>query len=151
MALTHHRAKPNPNGVAVRLSRTLMGLVHAILPGKRVCKQFLAETFAAAVHVCSGVTSKTSNSDSTSYHLWVGRKPDMLHLRVSSSKCWYTLEKFQTQKRDAWAQERMILDYAADNEASMLCQAEPCKVVLSKDVVFDELSDCANPENTVSG
>lgn len=73
----------------------------------------------------------------------------MLHLRVFGCRDWYTSKRSQTQKLDAPSRGARVVGYAADRKAYNLGDSELCKVTVSRDVVFDELSDFAEVESIV--
>ena len=129
---------PQQNGVAERLNRTLVNLVRSMLAHKHVNKRFWAEALDNAVYVRNRVTSRALPKNTTPHHLWAGKKPDVSHLRVFGSKCWYTLPAKQLHKLDARAREAMFLGYAKESKAYKLWDGELCKVVVSRDVTFDE-------------
>ena len=129
---------PEQNGVAERLNRTLINLVRSMLVQKQVNKRFWAEALDNAVYVRNRVTSRALPKNTTPHHLWTGKKPDVSHLRVFGSKCWYTLPGKQLQKLDARARQAMFLGYAKESKAYKLWDSELRKVVMSRDVTFDE-------------
>lgn len=45
----------------------------------------------------------------------------------------------------------MPLGYAADSKARKLWDSELCSVIVYKDVVFDEIPDCADAESIIEG
>ncbi|CDF39664.1 unnamed protein product [Chondrus crispus] len=129
---------PEQNGVAERLNRTLVNLVRSMLAHKKVTKGFWAEALANAVYVRNRVTSRAIPPKMTPYHLWMKSVPNVGHLRVFGSKCWYTLPKHNIQKLDARAKEAMFLGYAENTKAYKLWDGDLHKVIVSRDVTFDE-------------
>ena len=129
---------PEQNGVAERLNRTLMNLVRSMLANKQVSKRFWAEALANAVYVRNRVTSNALPSNTTPHHKWMGNTPNLSHLRVFGSKCWYTLPNNKVKKLETRAREAMFLGYAEGSKAYKLWDSELQKVVISRDVTFDE-------------
>ncbi|CDF37816.1 unnamed protein product [Chondrus crispus] len=139
---TQHQMKtaytPEQNGVAERLNRTLVNLVRSMLAHKKVTKGFWAEALANAVYVRNRVTSRAIPPKMTPHPLWMKSVPNVGHLRVFGSKCWYTLPKHNIQKLDARAKKAMFLGYAENTKAYKLWDGDLHKVIVSRDVTFDE-------------
>ena len=129
---------PQQNGVAERLNRTLIDLVRSMMSHKQVSKQFWAEALATAVHVRNRVTSRALPVDTTPHHIWMKTTPNIGHLRIFGSKCWYTLPKLELRKLDVRAREAMFLGYAQGSKAYKLWDGELNKIIVSRDVKFDE-------------
>ena len=120
------------------MNRTLTDLVRSMLHHKSIGKEFWAEALDTAVYVRNRVTSRGLPSNTTPHHFWHGDKPDISHLRVFGSKCWYTIPKQKVKKLDPRASEAMLLGYAKSKKAYKLWDTSLNKVVLSRDVVFEE-------------
>ena len=132
---------PQQNGVAERLNRTLIDLVRSMLSHKQVSKRFWAEALAISVYVSNRVTSRALPVNKTPHHIWMNAMPNIGHLCVFGSKCWYTLPKLELRKLDRRAREGMILGYAQSSKAHKLWDGELNKVIVSRDVKFDQ-SNC---------
>ncbi|CDF37707.1 unnamed protein product [Chondrus crispus] len=129
---------PEQNGVAERLNRTLIDLVRSRLSHKQVSKRFWAEALATSVYVRNRVTSRALPVNTTPHHIWMNSTPNVGHLRVFGSKCWYTLPKLELRKLDLRAREAMFLGYPQCSKAYKLWDGELNKIVVSRDVKFDE-------------
>ncbi|CDF33464.1 unnamed protein product [Chondrus crispus] len=129
---------PEQNGVAERLNRTLIDLVRSMLSHKQVSKRFWAEALATAVYVRNRVTSRALPVNTTPHHIWMKSTPNVGHLRVFGSKCWYTLPKLELRKLDLRAREAMFLGYSQCSKAYKRWDGELSKVVVSRDAKFDE-------------
>ncbi len=103
---------PQQNGVAERMNRTLMNLVRSMLHHKGIEKKFWAEALATAVYVRNRVTSRGLPPNITPHHLWMGSAPNLEHIRVFGSRCWYVLPSHRTNKLDARARETMMIGYS---------------------------------------
>ena len=129
---------PEQNGVAERLNRTLIDLVRSMLSHKQVSKRFWAEALATSVYVRNRVTSRALQVKTTPHHIWMKSTPNVGHLQVFGSKCWYTLPKLELRKLDLRAREAMFLGYSQCSKAYKLWDGELNKIVVSRDVKFDE-------------
>eukprot|EP00171_Calliarthron_tuberculosum_P002040 IDg2040t1 len=80
---------PQQNGVAERMNRTLKDLVRAMMLHKNVPEDFWAEALVTAAYIRNRMTSRGLPSNSTPYSLWFKTIPDISHIRVFGSRCWY--------------------------------------------------------------
>ena len=133
---------PHQNGVAERMNRTLCELVRTMLNHKKLPKSFWAEALNAAMHVRNRVTTRGLGSHTTPYEVLHGRKPNLSYLRVFGCRCWYNLRKSQVDKLDPRAREAVMIGYARGVRGYKLWDVAECKVVVSRDVKFDEDGQC---------
>ena len=131
---------PQQNGVSERLNRTLLDLVRSMIHAKNLPKQFWAEALATAVYVRNRVTSRSIGKNKTPHHLWHGHAPNLAHLRVFGSKCWYKIPPSKVKKLDERAREAIMIGYADSSKAYKLWDDERKNAVVSRDVTFDEAS-----------
>ena len=133
---------PHQNGVAERMNRTLCELVRTMLNHKKLPKEFWAEALNVAVHVRNRVTTRGLGSHTTPYEVLFDRKPNLAYLRVFGCRCWYNLRKSQVDKLDPRAREAVMIGYARGVRGYKLWDVAECKVVVSRDVQFDEDGQC---------
>ena len=129
---------PQQNGVAERMNRTLIELVRSMLSHKNMGKEFWAEALATAVFVRNRVTSRALPSDKTPHHMWHGCSPNLAFLRVFGSRCWYKLPNALVKKLDNRSEEAIMIGYAQESKAYKLWDQTKSRIVVSRDVVFDE-------------
>lgn len=129
---------PFQNGVAERLNRTLMELVRSMLHAKGLSKRLWAEALSTATYVRNRVSSRALPPKVTPHHLWKRCPPIMTHMRVFGSQCWYTVPKQKLQKLDSRSCPAIFVGYAEQSKAFKLIDLESKKVVVSRDVIFDE-------------
>ena len=123
---------PQQNGVAERMNRTLLDLVRSMLHHKSLPKHFWAEALATAVYVRNRVTSRSLPSNITPYHLWFGKVPDLSHMRVFGSQCWYVLPKKHVQKLDARTREALMMGYSTQSKGYKLWDENANKFFLCR-------------------
>ncbi len=82
---------PQQNGVAERMNRTLKDLIRAMLPHKNVPNALWADELCTAAYIRNRVTSRSLPKNKTPFHLWVGKAPDVAHVLVFGSRCWYKI------------------------------------------------------------
>ena len=131
---------PHQNGMAERLNRTLVSLVRSMLQHKGLCKSLWAEALSTAVYVRNRVTCSALGSNLTPHHIWKHSSPVLAHLRVFGSRCWYTVPKEKLRKLDARARIAIFVGYSEQSKAYKLIDIETRKVIVSRDVRFDEHS-----------
>ena len=134
---------PHQNGVAERMNRTLCELVRTMLHHKQLPKTFWAEALNVAVHVRNRVTTRGLSSRTTPYEILYDRKPNLSYLRVFGSRCWYHLRRSQVDKLDPRSREAVMIGYARGVRGYKLWDVADHKVVVSRDVQFDEDGRCA--------
>ena len=82
---------PQQNGVAERMNRTLLDLVRSMLHHKSISKRFWAEALATAVYIRNRCTTRALPANMTPHHIWYNEAPNLSHLRVFGSQCWYVV------------------------------------------------------------
>ena len=115
-----------------------------MLHHKSLPKHFWAEALATAVYVRNRVNSRSLPSNITPYHVWLGKTPDLSHMRVFGSQCWYVLPKKDVQKLDARTREALMMGYSTQSKGYKLCDADAGKFVVSRDITFNESSNSKN-------
>ena len=123
-----------------------MNFVRSMLAHKEINNRFWAQALATAVYVRNRVTSSVLPPNTIPHHKWMGKAPSLSHVRVFGSKGWYILPKQKVRKLDPRAQEAVFLGYAESSKVYKLWDGELRKIVISRDVVFDEFSSgvCGN-------
>ena len=138
----HHRLTcaytPQQNGLAERMNRTLMDMVREMLHHANMPAAYWAEALKTAVYIRNRVTSRTLPRNKTPYHFWNKTKPDLAHLRVFGSECWYKVTKVHLRKLDARWRPALMIGYASNQKGYKLWDTEDGKVVVSRDVAFDD-------------
>ena len=137
---------PQQNGVAERMNRTLMNHTRSILISQKVEKKFWAEALSTVVYIRNRVTAQSLGPNLTPHHLWNDQAPNISHLRIFGSKCWYVLPKTKIKKLDARAREAMMVGYASNSKGYKLWDANKEKFIISRDVTFDETIESTHSE-----
>jgi hypothetical protein len=76
--------------------------------------------------------------DVTPHHLWYGTPPDLSHVRVFGSKCWYTVPRRKLKKLDPRSREAVMMGYSNQSKGYKLWDIILKKFVISRDVTFLE-------------
>ncbi len=115
-------------------------LTRSMLKYKNVADEFWAEAVVTAAYIRNRVTSRSLPKNKTPFDLWFGKPPNISHLRVFGSKCWYKINQPHQSSLDNRACEAIMLGYATNRKAYKLWDSGKGEVVVSRDVLFDETS-----------
>jgi hypothetical protein len=130
---------PQQSGAAERLNRTLLNSTRSMLNHMNCDKKFWTEAVTTACSIKNRVTTTGLPANITPHEIWIGKKPDVGHLRVFGSKCWYTLPKESIKKLDDRTSEAMMIGYPKNTKGYKLWDFNLQKVVISRDVLFEEV------------
>ena len=129
---------PQQNGVAERMNRTLKDHIRTMLHHNSTPLEFWAEALSCAAYIRNRVTSRSLPSGTTPFEIWHGRKPNIAHLRTFGSNCWYKIPDKHLQTLDYRSVKAIMLGYAEAQKAYKLWDFTNEKIVVSRDVIFDE-------------
>jgi hypothetical protein len=135
---------PHQNGIPGRLTRTLVELVRSMLHHKNhksLPKEFWAEELSVARHVRNRVTTRALPQNTTPYEVVYDKKPNLSYLRLFGSRCWYNMRRPNVGRLDPRACEAIMIGYARGSQGYKLWDVAESKVVVSRDVKFDELGE----------
>lgn len=121
-----------------------MDLVRSMLHFKNVPKTFWAEALNVAVYIRNRVTCKALPSHLTPFEIWYGSKPDLSNLRVFGSRCWYKVVDHRLKKLENRGIEAMFIGYTSGSNGYKLWDSKKSKVIVSRDVRFDEANSLKN-------
>ena len=131
---------PQQNGVAERMNRTLMDCVRSLLHSSNLDNNFWAEALSTAVYIQNRVYSRSLPSKTTLYHRWMRKSPDLSYLRVFGSRCWFVIPKSKLRKLDPRSKEGLVVGYSKQHKGYKIWDVEPSKLIVSRDVTFDEIT-----------
>lgn len=141
---------PQQNGVAERMNRTLIDLVRSMLHTAGIAKSFWAEALETAVYIRNRVSSRSLPKDKTPHHLWKKAIPDLAHLRIFGSKCYYTIPKKKIKKLDPRAHLGIFVGYSTQSKGYKIWDPNSRKMIVSRDVTFREMISAESaPEYTI--
>ena len=136
----HERTVPkNPeqNGVAERLNRTLVEAARTMLADAKLPKRFWAEALSTATYLRN--RSPTQALDGiTPYEAWNGVKPKVNHLRVFGCAAYAHIPSDERKKFDCKSKRCILLGYGCEVKGYRLYDPQRCRVLFSRDVIFDE-------------
>uniref|UniRef100_A0A251RQU6 Putative ribonuclease H-like domain, Reverse transcriptase, RNA-dependent DNA polymerase n=1 Tax=Helianthus annuus TaxID=4232 RepID=A0A251RQU6_HELAN len=128
---------PQQNGVAERKNRTLMELSRSMMNVKQLPNCYWAEAIACATYILNRTITKT-RPNQTPYEAWNGRKPNVDHLRVFGSLAYAHIPKQHRSKLNEKTEKTIFVGYSEQSKGYKLYNPHTNKIVISRDVVFDE-------------
>ncbi|KAL4388518.1 hypothetical protein GQ457_09G024580 [Hibiscus cannabinus] len=131
------RYTPQQNGVAERKNRTIMDMVRCMLKAKQMPREFWAEAVSTAVYILNRCPTK-SVCDKTPEEAWSGRKPSIWHLRVFGCIAYAHVPDQLRKKLDDKGEKCIFIGYSTNSKAYKLYNPVTKKVIISRDVTFDE-------------
>jgi len=123
--------------VAERKNRTIFDMAQNILKSKKLPKVFWAEVVACAVYL-SNRSPTRSVWEKTPQEAWSGRKPGISHLRVLGSVAHVHIPDEKRVKLDDKSEKFIFVGYDQSSKCYKLYNPYNNKIVISRDVVFDE-------------
>lgn len=126
---------PEQNGVAERKNRTVVEMARSMLKARGVPNRFWCEAVATAVYILN-VSPTKAVMNMTPLEAWRGKKPYVSHLRIFGCIA-YALVDLRTKLDDKSA-KCVFIGYAAQSKAYRLYNPLTGKIIVSRNVVFDE-------------
>jgi len=124
---------PQQNGVVERRNQMVVGMARSMLKAKRMPAAFWGE----AVFILNRTPTK-SLEGTTPFEAWHGRKPDVSFLRTFGCVGHVKKTKPNLAKLEDRSTPMVFLGYERGSKAYRLYDPASSKVVVSRDVVFDE-------------
>ncbi|KAJ0795822.1 putative RNA-directed DNA polymerase [Helianthus annuus] len=128
---------PQQNGLAERKNRTKMELGRSMMKMMNVSNNLWAEAVACATYILNRtVTKRIPNI--TPEESWSGRKPNISHLRIFGCIAYAHIPKQRRTKLDDKTEKTILVGYSEQCKAYKLYNPTTGKVIISRDVIFDE-------------
>ena len=127
---------PQQNGAAERFNRTLMERVRAMLFDAQQPKDMWAEAAVTATYIRN--RSPTTSRAQTPWELCFGRKPDVSGMKVFGARAYVHVPKHGRFKLDSRTKAGTFLGYEPNSKAYRVPLDDDDKMVVSRDVTFDE-------------
>ena len=128
---------PQQNGIAERKNRTILDMARSMLKSKHLPKEFWAEAVDTAVYL-SNRSPTRSVWGKTPQEAWNGRKPGISHLRVFGSVAHVHVPDERRTKLDDKSEKYIFIGYSTHSKGYKLYNPSSKKIVISRDVMFDE-------------
>ena len=128
---------PQQNEIVERRNRALMEMTRSLLKHVSLPNHLWGEVVRHATYLINRVGIKAL-IDQTPYEGLKGRKPTIEHLRIFGCKCYAKIEKPFPMKLDDMSRTLIHLGIDSGSKAYRLYHPISQRVVVSRDVVFDE-------------
>ncbi|GKD82453.1 gag-pol polyprotein, partial [Tanacetum coccineum] len=128
---------PQQNGVAKRMSRTLLERARAMLATVSLGKLFWAKAVNTACYVINRSPS-TAVELKTPMEMWTGKPVNYSDLHIFGSPVYVMYNSQETTKLDPKSKKCLFLGYVDGVKGYRLWDPTAHKVVVSRDVVFME-------------
>ena len=130
---------PQQNGVAERKLGHLAATSLSWLHEKNLPRELWAEAFSCASHVINRLPP-WPGSEKSPFEALYNLKPDVRYFRVFGSPCYVHVPKDVRTKLDPKAKKCVFVGYDPQRKGWRCMDPKTNKVVVSRDVVFDEAS-----------
>ncbi|GAU13723.1 hypothetical protein TSUD_348270 [Trifolium subterraneum] len=130
---------PQQNGVSERKNKTLLNMVRSMLVGKCVPKLFWPEAVVWATYVINR-SPTLSVKDVTPEEAWSGTKPSVSHFKIFGCIGYVHVPEAQRKKLDPKGIKCVHLGVSEESKAYKLYDPMQKKIIISRDVIFDENS-----------
>ncbi|GJU99983.1 putative RNA-directed DNA polymerase [Tanacetum coccineum] len=131
------RFTPQQNGVAERKNRTVINMVVSMLAAKNMPKKFWAEATMWSFYVLNRCPTKAL-TNITPQEAWSGIKPTVDHFRVWGCLAHVHVPKEKRTKLDDKSVLCILTGMSEESKAYRLIDPQTMKVIVSKDVIFEE-------------
>ena len=130
---------PAQNGTAERINRTLMESARTMMTQAGLPDKYWAEAVATAVYLRNCVLTRSLSERMTPYEKWYGRKPDLSHLKVFGCMAYaYIPDIHRNGKLSKKAEKLRFVGYSLQTKGYRLINEDTGRVVISRDVIFNE-------------
>lgn len=128
---------PQRNRIAERKNRTILDMARTLLKEKNLPKQFWAEAVACSAYLLNRCPTK-SVKYMTPQEAWSGHKPSVGHLKIFGCLAYAQIPESKRKKLDDRSQKCIFVGYSEESKAYKLYNPLTHKLVVSRDVIFDE-------------
>ena len=118
-------------------NKTIIEMAKCMMLKKGIPFEFWAEAVNTAIYILNRCPTKVLNKK-TPFEACSGRKPGVKHLMVFGSLCYAQVPSHMRQKLDATSVKCVCLGYGTCEKVYRLYNPETKKILISKDVIFDE-------------
>ena len=137
MELTTTTYTPQQNGVSETKNRTILNMVRCLLTKSGVSKEFWPEVVNWSVHILNrNPTFVVKNM--TPEEVWSGRKLTVDHFRIFGCIAYAHIPDKKRYKLDGKGEKCIFLGVSDQSKAYKLYNPTTKKIIISRDVVFDE-------------
>ena len=139
LGITHERTAPytpEQNGKAERENRTIVECARTLLKSTNLPGSLWAEATNCVVYTLNRVLTPTRDRSKTSYELWMGKRPNLEHMKTFGADAYQLLPK--SAKFEKTAKPMKLVGYEEDTTNYRLYCPTKRQVVVSRHVRFNE-------------
>jgi len=129
---------PQQNGVAEKKNRHIAEIARAVLNEKNLPNYFWAEAVATTVYIMNR-TPTTTIHGMTPEKKFIGKKPDVSHLKVFGCITYVHVPDEKRSKLDPKAEKCIFIRYSSEQKGYRCFNPSTWKLQVNRDVVFDEM------------
>ncbi|KAG6487034.1 hypothetical protein ZIOFF_055615 [Zingiber officinale] len=130
---------PQQNGVAERKNRTIVEMARSMLKYKGIPNLYWAEAVHTAAYIMNRSPTKAVHN-MTPYEAWHKKKPVVDHFKIFGSLAYALLPSQRREKFDSKGQKLIFIGYNNESKGYRLLDPSTLKIIVSRDVIFDESS-----------
>lgn len=139
---------PQQNGVVERWNRTLLEMTRSILKHMSIPNHLWGEAIRHATYLINRVATRSLDGLSP-YEALRSRKPNLSHLKVFGCVCYARTEKAGRKQLDDRSRVLVHLGTEPGSKAYRLLDPHTKRIIVSRDVVFDEYKQWCWTDETV--
>ncbi|KAK9053340.1 hypothetical protein SSX86_029973 [Deinandra increscens subsp. villosa] len=128
---------PQQNVIVERRNRSIMNMTRCLLKEMNIPKVYWAEGVRRAVYIQNRLPTK-SLRDTTPYTVIKGRKPNLQHLKIFGCVGHVITLGPDIKKLDTRSNPMVYLGVQEGTKGYRMLDVEKCKIVISRDVKFEE-------------
>lgn len=141
---------PQQNGVAERFNRTIVEMGRTMLNHAKLPYVFWADAVHTAVFVRNRCISQALGTNRiTPEELWSGWKPNVADMKVFGCEA-YAMDNHYHWKFEPKAEKCIFIGYADESKAYRLWNVKRNKLIISRNVKFNERGTTSGIEGTVN-
>lgn len=137
---------PQQNAIAERKFRSIMDMTRCMLKDARLPHKLWAEGVYTSVYLQNRLPTK--GAERTPFELWHGKAPNLSHIRVFGSPCYFHVPKEHRHKLDSRAKAGILVGYASGGKGYRIMDLQTGKTNAYHAVYFDEYGK-VDTKNTV--
>jgi Reverse transcriptase (RNA-dependent DNA polymerase)/gag-polypeptide of LTR copia-type/GAG-pre-integrase domain/Integrase core domain len=133
------KGTPQLNGIAERANRTLFEMTRSMLYQAQVSASWWGEAIMHSIYIRNRCIT-TENQMKTPEEVWSGCKPSIKHIKIFGCNAYAHIQDDERKKVDMKASRCMHVGYDESRKAYRVYDVDEKKLIVSRDVTFDESS-----------
>jgi transposase InsO family protein len=130
---------PQHNGIVERANRTILEAARSMLKHANLPSSFWGDAALTAIYIRNRCLTAADTSK-TPEEIWTGKKPTVKHMKVFGCDAFVHIDDTDRGKLDSKAIKCIFIGYDEQKKGYRLFNPETKKVIVSRDVTFDEQS-----------